>query len=177
VEQLVHLHGGSVTAHSDGPGQGSEFVVRLPLLAAERVAAARAAPLTPTAAPDGTSRRVLVVDDNADAASTLAMLLKIHGHAVQVAYSGAAALEAVGTFRPEVVLLDIGMPGLSGYEVAGRLRDRAESSAALVVAVSGYGQDLDRERTRAAGFDAHLVKPVSYQEVSELLAGLDRGAP
>jgi signal transduction histidine kinase len=171
VRSLVQMHGGTVTAHSDGPGQGSEFTVRLPKLpdgAGARVA---------LPAPAGTGarpRRILVVDDNRDAADSLALLLRLGGHEVGVAYSGEAALEVVRMTPPEVVLLDIGLPAMDGYEVARQLRVQ-HGSQLLLVAISGYGQEEDRARSQEAGFDEHLVKPVDPNAVRALLAG--RTAP
>jgi len=165
VRRLVEMHEGTVQAFSEGLGMGSEFVVRLPALVGGRPAAGSAAgPPEETAAaePESSSRRILVVDDNTDAAATLAMLLRIGGHEVKVAHDGNAALETAGAFRPEVVLLDIGLPGLDGYEVARRLRSRPETEQSLLVAVSGYGQEDDKRRSREAGFDHHLVKPVDF---------------
>jgi DNA-binding response OmpR family regulator len=114
------------------------------------------------------ARRVLVVDDNADAAESLAMLLEANGDAVRVAYDGEEALEAEGDFRPEVVLLDIGMPKLSGYEVARRIRD-ARGGKVLIVAITGWGQEEDRRRAREAGFDHHFTKPVDYQALLDVI--------
>jgi CheY-like chemotaxis protein len=170
VRQLVEMHQGSVEAHSDGPGKGSEFVVRLPLMAEP------APPDRPgrsaSAGPDGPSRRILIVDDHGDVAESLRTLLDLAGHQVAVAHDGAAALEAVASFRPEVVLLDIGLPGMDGYEVARRLRALPAGKALVLVATTGYGQLEDRSRSRAAGFDWHLVKPVDLEELSGVLARL-----
>jgi two-component system CheB/CheR fusion protein len=167
VRSLVEMHGGTVTAHSDGPGKGSEFLVRLPALPA-------GAPETATApgAAVGPRRvcRLLVVDDNRDAADSLALLLRLGGHTVQVAYDGCTALQAAKGAPPEVVLLDIGLPGMDGYEVARRLRAQEATRGVVLIAISGYGQEDDRSRSRAAGFDHHLVKPVEPLEVEALLA-------
>jgi PAS domain S-box-containing protein len=170
VRSLVDLHGGTVSVHSDGQGQGSEFSIRLPaavpLVAAG--AAARAAPAD--AAPGGL--RILIVDDNADAAELLAGLLEAMGHATKIAHDGPAALLAAGPFAPELALLDIGLPVMDGYELAQRLRQQLADPGLRIVAVTGYGLDSDRERTRAAGFDAHLVKPVSYDRLRRIIAEL-----
>jgi PAS domain S-box-containing protein len=168
VRKLVELHGGSITAHSEGPGKGSEFVVRLPALSA----AAAAGPSRRGARPvsDSASRRILVVDDNVDAAESLAMLLRLAGHDVHVAHNGPEALRAAA-FSPEVVLLDIGLPGMNGYDVARRWRQDPASRNALLVAVTGYGQDEDRRRSAEAGFDYHLTKPVDPEALRRLLAG------
>ncbi len=168
VRSLVLLHGGSVEARSDGPGQGSEFLVRLPAIdpAALRAdAAAEAA--APLAVP--TPRRVLIVDDNGDAADMLAEALSIAGHTTRTAGDGPSALAAAEVFRPDIALLDIGLPVMDGYELAKRLRTLPGLSALRVVAVSGYGQDADRRRSAAAGFDAHLVKPVELDELVPLI--------
>jgi signal transduction histidine kinase/ActR/RegA family two-component response regulator len=165
VRRLVQLHGGSVEAHSPGPGQGTEIIVRLP------------APLQPAAAPaqEGTGTkapadlpRVLVVDDSKEAAQSVALLLRRWGHDVRVAYDGQAALDEVQARRPDVVLLDIGMPGLDGYEVARRLR-QTEADKLVLVALTGYGQEEERERARQAGFDYHVLKPVEPGDLKDLL--------
>jgi PAS domain S-box-containing protein len=173
VRRLVQLHGGRVEAHSDGPGTGSEFRVTLPLASASaRTAADQEAapePLAAVAAP----RRILVVDDNHDAADSLGMLLRVLGVESQVAHDGVSALQAVGTFRPHMVLLDLGMPGMDGYEVARRVRERTAGDGALLIALTGWGQPEDRRRTREAGFDHHLVKPVDLGALQSLLALLD----
>jgi CheY-like chemotaxis protein len=166
VRLLVELQGGRVEAHSEGPGQGSEFTVRMPALADAPAGPTRAEP-----ASDGLPRRVLVVDDNVDAADSMSLVLRLTGHTTRTAHDGPTALELARSFSPEVVLLDIGLPGLNGYEVARRLRDDPTTAGALVIAVSGYGLDSDRERSREAGFDHHLTKPVDYEELRGLLAG------
>jgi CheY-like chemotaxis protein len=182
VKYLVEMHGGTVSAHSDGPGQGSEFVIRLPALPPDpRGEGTR--PDGEEARPAGPPRRVLIVDDNPDAAESAALLLGMLGHEVETAGDGPSALEAVRTFRPEVVLLDIGLPGMSGYDVARALRARPENRALSLVAVTGYGQDEDRRRSAEAGFDRHLVKPVDPTALARLLASLEqpvsagRGSP
>jgi PAS domain S-box-containing protein len=177
VKTLVEMHGGSVTADSQGPGTGSEFTVRLPVLAG-KPAEAGGAPRPPSPGPEAPAalprRRVLIVDDNAVAADGLGRLLTLaFGQDVRVVYDGPSALEAAGPFRPEVVLLDLGMAVMDGYEVAVRLRQQPECAGALIVAVSGWGQEEDRRRSREAGFDLHLVKPVSATTVRELLAHLE----
>jgi len=172
VRQLVEMHGGTIQAHSEGPGRGSEFVVRLPALSREG-----GPPLEsrPDAAPSPRStparRRILVVDDNVDSARTMALLLmRLWKQEVQVAHDGPAALEAARAFHPEVILLDIGLPGLSGYEVARRLRRQPEFAGTLLVAMTGWGQDDDRLKSEEAGFDRHLVKPVDPDALRELLS-------
>jgi CheY-like chemotaxis protein len=162
------MHGGSVRAHSDGPGQGSEFVVRLPLLVERR--SEGSGPGVSGRHIESSARRILVVDDNGDAADSLAVLLRLMGNEVRTAPDGPAALEAARAYRPDVVLLDLGLPGMSGYEVCRRLRGGQFANGPLVVALTGYGQDEDRRRTREAGFDRHLVKPVNPDELQEVLA-------
>ena len=170
VRSLVELHGGTVHAASPGHGRGSEFVVRLPALPPAARPDAGAPAAAGTAPPPSPSRRILIVDDNADAADSLAMLLGLSGHQVRTAYSGPAAIDAVEAFRPEVVLLDIGLPGMDGHEVARRLRRSPTASGVTLVALTGYGQDDDRRKTRDAGFDHHLVKPVDPDDLAGLLS-------
>ncbi len=161
VRQLVQMHGGEVNAHSLGVGQGSTLEIRLPLVAA---------PISPTPseAPRTTTRkRILIVDDNRDAADSLALLLQIHGHEVRTAYGGQEALEIAATYMADFILLDIGLPSLNGYEVARRLR--RTGIVAHLVALTGYGQPEDVQRAREAGFDAHMVKPVDVESVLEAL--------
>jgi signal transduction histidine kinase len=166
VRQLVELHGGQVEACSAGPGKGSEFIVHLPL------AHACEADGPPSEVVDvrvKAPRRVLIVDDNRDVAESMAVLLGMDGHHVEVAHNGEEALAAVDALRPEVILLDIGLPGLDGYEVARRLRKAEGGKQLLLVALTGYGQDQDRERCHASGFDLHLVKPVDPQILREMI--------
>jgi two-component system CheB/CheR fusion protein len=164
VKLLVELHGGTVEAHSEGPGRGSEFVVRLPAPEApERPAAAHAAA-------NGSPRpRVLVIDDNADAAQSLALLLESWGCEVRLAYDGAGGLEAARAYDPEVVLLDLKMPRMDGYQVAEELRRTHGDGGLTLVALTGCGQDEDRDRAREAGFDHFLVKPVDPADLKDLL--------
>jgi signal transduction histidine kinase/ActR/RegA family two-component response regulator len=170
---LVELHGGRISARSDGPGLGSEFEVRLPL-AAEGVAEAMGSRLNgrmirPSIA---TRRRVLVVDDNEDVARSLARVLeRMYGQEVSVAYDGPSALGLLDKFQPEVILLDISMPEMDGYEVARRIRRRPEFAETLVVALTGWGQDADRKRSEEAGIDRHLIKPIDPDLLGELIAG------
>jgi CheY-like chemotaxis protein len=171
VKSLVALHGGSVHAHSDGLGQGSEFSICLPCVARTPAdvsdgGAARAA----DAAADYGNLRVLVVDDNADAAQMLAALLEVQGHAVSVEYDARGALARAHDEHPDVLLLDIGLPDMDGYELARRLRARPENAGATLVALTGYGQNQDRVDAQQAGFDHYLVKPADLNEVNEVLA-------
>ena len=174
VKTLVEMHGGTVVASSHGPGRGSEFVVRLP-------AAPTAGDALPALGPDqvpepapASCRRVLVVDDNPDVVTILSDYLTWKGFEVGVASSGTAALEAVRTFRPEAMLLDIGLPTMDGYEVARRLRSDPDNAATRLIALTGYGQQADRQRSYAAGFEHHLVKPVDFvQLLAHLNAPID----
>ena len=169
VRSLVEMHHGSAEAHSAGPGQGSEFVVRLPL-AAERAPEAEAPPLgQPRPAAPFHGQRILVVDDNRDAADTLGLLLEADGAAVRVVYDGRAALAQAEAFLPTSVLLDLGMPGMDGYEVARRLRQDERFSGVRIVALTGWGQDADRRQTRNRGFSHHLTKPVSLEDLHAIL--------
>lgn len=166
VRRLVEMHGGTVQAFSKGPGHGSEFVVRLPTCAA---VATPSGP-HPSESQSAMQLRILVVDDNVDAAESLGLLLRIQGHEIQTAHDGADALRLASVFRPDVVLLDIGLPRLDGYEVARRLRKDDNTRRCLLVAMTGYGQEEDRRKSRAAGFDLHIVKPVHPDAVREILA-------
>jgi CheY-like chemotaxis protein len=168
VRTLVKMHGGCVQAFSDGPGQGSTLVVRLPLARALEPPATRAAP-PPIEVAAGDPLRVLVVDDNVDAAHAMGYVLELSGHRVTLAYDGPGAIAAAAAQSPDVVLLDIGLPGMDGYAVAARLRQAGLDHAALV-AITGYGQDEDLRRSRAAGFDHHLVKPVDGATLRRLIA-------
>ena len=170
VRRLVEMHGGTVEVHSEGEGRGSEFAVRLPAAATEKAAAAAEGNGPPT--PTGPARRILVVDDNVDAAESLSTLLSLDGHEVRTVHGGPAALEQVRAFCPQVVLLDIGMPGMDGYETARAVRDLQQGRAVVLVALTGWGQEEDRRRTERAGFDHHFVKPVDYAVVQRLLATL-----
>jgi signal transduction histidine kinase/CheY-like chemotaxis protein len=170
VKRLVELHGGSVEAHSEGAGRGTEFVVRLPLATAPAVASA--GDTRNSGRPAGTSgSRVLIVDDNGDAAETLADVARLWGHEVQTAPDGASALRLLREFRPQIVLLDISMPGMDGYEVARRVRSCPELGPVSLIALTGHGQEQDRRRSLEAGFDHHLIKPVDPDALCFLLAG------
>ncbi|HEY1230958.1 MAG TPA: ATP-binding protein, partial [Ramlibacter sp.] len=170
VKSLVELHGGTVACDSPGLGKGSRFVVTLPRLA-ERAPAAQGGSGGEDAAGAG-PLRILVVDDNEDAADTLAMLLEVSGHEVMVEHSPHRALARAKEAAPQVCLLDIGLPDMDGAELARRLRALPETAPALLVAVTGYGQDSDRARTRDAGFDHHLVKPIDLDKLQALLEGV-----
>jgi PAS domain S-box-containing protein len=169
VKSLMELHGGSVSAHSDGPGRGSEFVVRMPRLIEpqEEIEPAHADAETPIF---GAAPRVMVVDDNTDAADSLAMLLQARGYIVSVAYDAEDALEQASAGAAQIFLLDIGLPEMDGYELARRLRSNPQTAHATLIALTGYGQSQDYERSQAAGFDHHLVKPADAARLSALLA-------
>jgi CheY-like chemotaxis protein len=169
VRSLVEMHGGKVEGLSDGPGKGSEFRVRLP--ASESTRAANDS--TETQPLDSLFQcRILVVDDNHDAADSLSMLLDMYGAETRVANDGPAALAALGEFQPDVMVLDIGMPGMDGYELARRARAQPGGLGLTLIALSGWGQDEDRRRSKEAGIDHHLVKPVNLDALSSLLSGV-----
>lgn len=174
VRSLVELHGGAVEAHSDGPGAGSEFIVRLPVLRA---------PVPRISAPDGDHEaaaarrhRILVVDDNRDTAESLAEVMRLQGHEVRAGYDGVQAAEICASWLPDVVLLDLGLPKLNGYEAARRIRAQSNGREILLVAVTGWGQEEDRKRSRAAGFDHHLVKPVDPAAFGRLMDAFFAGS-
>ncbi|MFO1468025.1 MAG: response regulator [Steroidobacteraceae bacterium] len=163
VKRLVEMHGGVVSASSEGAGTGATFTLRLP-----RVAGPAAMP-APAVAAAGRPRRILVVDDNVDAADSLAMLLRLDGHEVDTAYGAEGALAAVAARPPEIMLLDIGLPMMDGYEVARRARALPEGAGVRFIALTGYGQGEDRELALAAGFEHHLVKPPDLETLQRLL--------
>jgi two-component system CheB/CheR fusion protein len=177
VRSLVEMHNGRVSAHSAGPGLGSEFTVRLPVPVD--------APIEPTpddsppadAIPRLSRRRILVVDDKRSSADSLGVLLHALGQDVEMAYDGPTALEMIRDRRPDLVLLDIGLPGMDGYEVARRCRQDADTRRITLVAMTGYGKEEDRRRSREAGFNAHLVKPVDLEDLQVLLTQPDPAAP
>ncbi len=173
VARLVAMHGGSVQASSGGLGKGSRFVVRLPVGSDPERRAAPAEEPAPSAA---AGRRILIVDDNRDSAASLAMLLQMSGNTVREAYDGPEAIAAAQEFRPEVLLLDIGLPSLDGFEVCRRIRKEPWGRDILIVALSGWGQPEDRRRSKQAGFDHHMVKPVRHEELTAVLNG-DHGPP
>ena len=172
VQRLVKLHGGSVEARSSGIGQGSEFIVRLPILTGPVVAPPPPA-LSPASAGPKTRHRMLIVDDNEDSARSMAMLQSRRNYETRTAFTGPAAVAAAAEFAPEVVLLDIGLPGMDGFEVARRLRAMPALAGAILVAMSGYGSDEDRAEARDAGFDEYLVKPVDLGLLRERLRSRD----
>ena len=170
VRRLVEMQGGSVSAHSAGAEQGSEFVVRLPAVDAPSEAIAHNVPRTEEPTPTDLPLTVLVVDDNADVAESTAILLRVAGCNVHVAHDGRAALATLDSLQPDAVLLDIGLPGMDGYQVAARMRERPEFKRTLIVAVSGYGQDEHQARSRLAGVDHHLVKPIDPAAVMRIIS-------
>jgi CheY-like chemotaxis protein len=167
---LVERHGGTLEAHSDGAGHGSEFVVKLPLGTAPPRADGGS---SQSAGTDPPPHRLLVVDDNVDAAQTLAAMLSLHGQDVRTAFNGYEALQIAETWRPDVAVLDIGMPGLNGYELCERIREQSHGRPPLFIACTGWGQEADRERAHAAGFDFHLVKPIEPAALLRLLTAAD----
>jgi CheY-like chemotaxis protein len=168
VRNLVSLHGGTVTATSEGVGKGSTFIVRLPMDHTEELYDDKTTSSTVMETAHKTFR-ILVADDNTDAAQSLASLLKLYGHEIQIAQNGAQALQIANAFQPEVVFLDIGMPGMAGYEVARELRKIAGLERIRIVAVTGWGTEEDRARSKAAGFDSHFTKPLSPAAITKLL--------
>lgn len=172
VKRLVGMHGGQVAAESPGLGQGSTFVVRLPL-AATQVINGRQVPGEENASSLSVPRRILVVDDNVDGAETIAMLLTLFGHTVKTVHNGPDALEAAHSFQPGVMFLDIGLPGMSGYEVAQQLRSDSNMNGLILVALTGWGSEEDRQRAQSVGFDYHLTKPVGMEKLQSLLIEID----
>jgi CheY-like chemotaxis protein len=166
VKSLVTMHGGEVGAYSEGRGQGSEFVIRLPCLRESLVCPVF---YQADSKPDEGSLRILVVDDNRDAAQSLSLLLSSEGHEVLLAYDGYTALEAALAERPQVVLLDIGLPGMDGYAVARALRQHPALKMTHLIALSGYGRQVDYEQARTAGFNGYLTKPVDFNELQSAL--------
>lgn len=171
VKTLAQMHGGSVAAESDGVGRGSTFTVRLPV--SVEISALEAPPASAPEPARVHPCRILVVDDNRDSAESLAMLLSLSGHEVRTANDGLAALDVARAFRPRVVLLDLGMPRLNGYDAARAIRAEPWGSNLVLIALTGWGQEEDKRRTAEAGFNAHLIKPVDHHAFEELLTSLD----
>jgi CheY-like chemotaxis protein len=169
VKSLVEMHGGKIEAHSGGPGKGSEFIVRIPI-AAE---AALPGELKTEHSLPRTSLRILVVDDNRDGANSLSLMLRVMGNDIRTAYDGQEAVAVAEEFRPNVILLDIGLPKLNGYEACRLIRALPVMKGAVIIAQTGWGQEADRQKTREAGFDDHLVKPIDSIALMKLLADLD----
>jgi signal transduction histidine kinase len=174
VKRLVEMHDGTVEARSEGPGRGSEFVVRLPILTETLQAVQQATEAGKDRA--AVARRILVVDDNADSAESLTMLLQVSGHETHTAHDGLEAVAAAERFRPEVALLDIGLPRLNGYDAARRIREQPWGKDMVLVALTGWGQDEDRRKSKEAGFDLHMVKPVDLEILMQRLASLPSGS-
>ncbi len=171
VRGLVEMHGGRVEVHSEGRGKGSEFLVRLPVALSPQCESGRDSDEsngTPRSAP----YRILVVDDNRDSAISLALMLKIMGHDTRTAHDGLQAVEEAAAFRPQVVLLDIGLPRLNGYDTCRRLREQPGGENAVIIALTGWGQEDDKRRSKEAGFNFHMVKPVDPSALEKLLSGL-----
>ncbi|HVF16548.1 MAG TPA: ATP-binding protein, partial [Steroidobacteraceae bacterium] len=173
VRRLMELHGGEVRAESPGPNKGSTFTLVLPLVDADAPIESKQAAAGARAA--ARPLRVLVIDDNRDAADALSMLLTTHGHQTRIAYGGAAALEIAREFEPETVFCDLGMPGISGFDVASRLRKEQKRGAPLLVALTGWGTDEDKRKTREGGFDFHVTKPITFDDVDRILSHVRTG--
>jgi CheY-like chemotaxis protein/two-component sensor histidine kinase len=169
VKRLVEMHGGSIEVRSDGAGSGSEFVVRLPV---DSSLAGDAPAGLPAASYPAARHSILVVDDNVDAAETLAMLLTMRGNETLTAHDGLTGLDLAATFRPDVIFLDIGMPKLNGYEVSGRIRQQAWGKNIVLIALTGWGQEEDKRRSLEAGFNLHLTKPILPADIEKILGGL-----
>jgi CheY-like chemotaxis protein len=173
VKRLVEMHGGSIEAKSEGSGKGSEFIIRLPAVR------------TPSSEQNGMSEgqqprqaaqhRILVADDNADAANSLAMMLALMGHEVRTAHDGLEAVEAASAFQPDLILLDIGMPKMNGYDACRRIREQSWSKNAFIAALTGWGQEDDKRRSQEAGFNSHLIKPVEPAALEKLLTERSQG--
>jgi PAS domain S-box-containing protein len=172
VRRLVEMHGGTVEAHSEGPGKGSEFIVRLPVAHNGARQKAGKGLEASDATPAGRRHRILVVDDNQDAANSLAMLLRMKGHEVRIAYDGLEAVEAAAAYQPDVALLDVGLPRLNGFDVARRIRQTDKDRRVILVALTGWGHEEDRRRSKEAGFDHHLVKPADPDDLDRVLESL-----
>jgi len=175
ARMLVEMHGGTIEAHSDGPGQGSEFLVRLPVAEVISKPAPAPGPMPLSATANGhAKRRILVVDDKKDIADSLGMMLSLLGHTVKTANDGPSAFDAACEFEPDVALLDIGMPGMSGLDLARKIREQPRLRQIVLVALTGWGDEADRQRSHEAGFDHHLVKPIRVAVLEELLASIKR---
>jgi CheY-like chemotaxis protein len=171
---LVEMHGGTIGAHSDGPGMGSELIVRLPIAVTE--GPSETAPDDDEKGSPGAKHRILIVDDNPLGSESTALVLHAMGHEVATARDGIEGMEYARTFRPEVILLDIGLPGLNGLDMARRIRERPWGKSIFLIAVTGYGQEEDRRRSLEAGFDYHMVKPVDFVKLKKMLSGRWRPA-
>jgi CheY-like chemotaxis protein/two-component sensor histidine kinase len=175
VQRLVEMHGGSVEAHSPGPGQGSEFVLRLPL--AFEVARPQAPKPAPESAAAPVTCRILVVDDNQDSADSLAILLRSMGNEVRTAYDGFDGVCLAAEFQPDIVLLDIGLPTMNGYQAARQIREQPSGQDRTLIALTGWGQNEDRRRSNEAGFDHHLTKPIDFGVLRQLISTIKTSHP
>jgi CheY-like chemotaxis protein len=171
VKRLAEMHGGSIEARSAGEGQGSEFIVRLPVISKSSTVSHPGPAIASEPPPQ---RRIVIVDDNRDSAESLAMLLEITGNKTYMAHDGEEAVEAIEKQRPEVVLLDIGLPKLDGHEVCRHVRQQTWGKDIVMIALTGWGQEDDRRKSEEAGFNGHLVKPVDYDKLLDLLEGFDK---
>jgi CheY-like chemotaxis protein len=172
VKRLVEMHGGTVEAHSEGAGQGSEFTLRIPLTAGASSPTHEF--VNPEAATPRGGRRILVVDDSTDSADSLAEMLRLLGYEVRCAYDGLEAVAGADRFQPDMVLMDIGLPRLNGFDAGRRIRELEHGKNLVLVALTGWGQENDRRRSREAGFDHHLVKPVDFGTLSALLTKIEQ---
>ncbi len=175
ARNLVLMHDGTLAARSDGLGKGTEFVMTLPY-SKNPLPAGTASPSAAPKAP-GHARRILVVDDNLASADSLGLIIKLWGHECRVSHSGPDAIQEASVFHPDIVLLDIGLPGMDGYEVAQALRSRPGSNGVILLAMTGYGREEDRKRSRESGFDQHLVKPLDLDALEEILAHIGGTGP
>jgi CheY-like chemotaxis protein len=171
---LVQLHGGNIEAHSDGAGKGATFTARLPIVCASGVAGEAQGERVAATHPQGIRRRIVIADDNRDAAESLAVLMRLEGHEVRLAHDGRAARDLIDGFRPDAALLDIGMPGLTGYELARHVREQPQLQGMRLIAITGWGQTADKARALSEGFDVHMTKPVEVSRLVELLQDHDR---
>jgi CheY-like chemotaxis protein len=177
VKRLVEMHGGTVEARSEGPGMGSEFLVRLPVVLSLAHGQEQAGDGDQRLARPTVRRRILVVDDNVDIADSLAMMLEMTGNEVRTAHDGLEGVAAAAAYRPDMILLDIGMPKMNGYEACRRIREQPWGKGILIAAVTGWGQEEDKRRSQEAGFDHHLLKPVELTAIAKLLAELEARSP
>jgi CheY-like chemotaxis protein len=177
ARRLVEMHGGSIEAKSEGPGKGSQFTIRLPIVVDASRTEERLSGAAGLESSSKVSHRILVVDDNRDLTDTLGMMLRFSGNAIRTAHDGEAAVAAAEEFNPDIIILDLGLPKLNGYEACRRIRQQPGGKKRIVVAVTGWGREEDRRRTKEAGFDLHWVKPVNPAALTKLLAELEEKLP